>query len=421
MKKTILPVCAALLLTAGLVSCGGGNEGTNASQATTNKGGKKISLTVWVPTEQVSWAEERIEAFKAAYPTNSYNITVTACAEGDAKANILKDPTASADVFFFAGDHLGELVTGNYLYEFPSTFIDALKTEIESSVLSSAMVDGKLYGIPYTPNSYFMYYNGSKVTADEAKDLDSLLSKGKVIFDIDNGWYQTAFWYGTGVRFFGENGNDPTTANLNSAEGKLAAKAIRDYVMEDNFINGGDEEIKRDFKKDSDIVAVVGGSWLSADLTAALGNDLKATVLPTFTAGGTKYPLTATGDWKKCGISSYTTEPTEAVNLALWLTNSDSMLQKFNRFNETPILKSLSNNEDILANDISAALMKQTNTNCVLQPTISQMGNWWDAATAYANALLDARNNGTEFADSQCEEWAEKLQEDLLKTIIESN
>lgn len=412
MKKTILPVCAALLLTAGLVSCG------NETQATTTTGkGKKISLSVWVPTEQVSWAEGRIDEFKAANPDKNYNITVTACAEGDAKTNIKKDPNASADVFFYAGDHLGELEEGNFLYEFPSVFVDALKTEIEDSILSSAMVEGKLYGIPYTPNSYFMYYNGAKVTADDAKDLDSLLTKGKVLFDIDNGWYQTAFWYGTGVRFFGDEGTDPTKANLNSAEGKLAAKAIRDYIMNDNFVNGGDDEIESDFKKDSDIVAVIGGSWLSTKLISALGNDLKATILPTFTADGKKYPLMATGDWKKCGVSAYTTAPTDAMNLAIWLTNADSMLQKFNNFNETPVLKSLAENATVKENQISAALMEQTNTNCVRQPSITQMGNWWDAATAFANDIITARNGNTEFTDAQCEEWAEKLQQDLLKTI----
>ncbi len=411
MKKTILPVCAALLLTAGLVSCG------NETQATTSGKGKKISLSVWVPSAQVSWAEQRIDEFKSTYPEKNYDIIVTDCAEGDVKTNIKKDPNASADVFFYPGDQLGELVEGKFLYEFPSVFVDALKTEIEDSVLSSAMVEGKLYGIPYTPNSYFMYYNSAKVTADDAKDLDTLLTKGKVIFDIDNGWYQTAFWYGTGVRFFGEEGTDSKQANLNSDEGKLAAKAIRDYIMNNNFVNGGDEDIEADFTKESDVVAVIGGSWLSTPLITNLGNDLKATILPTFTAGGKKYSLMATGDWKKCGVSSYTNAPTDAMNLAVWLTNSDSMLQKFSNFNETPVLKSLAESDAIKENQISVALMEQTNTNCVRQPSISQMGNWWDAATAFANDVIKARDGNTEFTDAQCEEWAKKLQEDLLKTI----
>ncbi len=407
MKKTILPLCAALLLTAGLVSCGGDKDDTK----------KEVSLAVWVPTEQVDWAKGRIEAFKAANPNTTYNITVAPCAEGDVQATIKNDPSASADVFFFAGDHLGPLVDAKYLYEWPSQYVSALESEIERNVLSSAMVGDKLYGIPYTPNSYFLYYNGAKVNAEEAKSLDTLLTKGKVIFDIDNGWYQTAFWYGTGVRFFGDEGTDPTLANLNTEQGYAAARAIRDYVAEDNFFNGGDDEIKAQFKADTDFVAAVGGSWLSADLQTALGNDLKATTLPTFTEGGNTYNMMATGDWKKCGVSRHTDAPADAISLAIWLTNAESMLQKLDSFNETPVLKSLATKDEVVNNQIVTALMTQTNTNCVRQPSITQMSNWWSAAEAFAKALIEADTAGTPFTNEQCIEWADKLQSDLLATI----
>jgi len=412
MKKTILPVCAALLLTAGLVSCGnGGNDKPNA---------KTVALSVWVPQEQKEWAEERIAAFKANYPDTNYNISVSACPEGDVQTQIKNDPTSAADVFFFAGDHLGPLVEGDYLYEFPSTFKDALANEIDERILSSAIVDGALYGIPYTPNSYFLYYNGDKVTAEEAKDLDSILEKGQFVMDVPNGWYQTAFWYGTGVRFFGPDGTDPTEANLNSEEGKLAAKALRDYVVgQPNFVSGDEAKVKSEFTPDSDIVAVIGGSWISETLLATFGQSLKTAVLPTFTAGGQKYNMTATGDYKKCGVAKYTDAPVDALNLAVWLTDSTSMLQKLERFNEAPVLNSLATNELLTSNDVAMTLLAQTNNPdlVVRQPSISQMSNWWNAATEYGNALIEARTAETEFTDAQCEEWAETLQSNLLATI----
>ena len=426
MKKTILPVCAALLLTGGLVSCG-----SNGGATTQNS--KPVSLSVWVSTEQMEWAKGRIEDFKAQYPNKRYNITVSACAEGDVQKAIKTDPTAAADVFFFAGDHLGPLVEGNYLYEFPEAYAEALGEDINQNVLQSAMVDGKLYGIPYTPNSYFLFYNADKVTAEDCKDLDTLLEKGKVMFEYTNGWYQTAFWYGTGVRFFGENGTDPTQATLNTPEGVKAAKAIRNYALSsDNFYNAGAGEVSQ-FTADSDIVAMVNGAWCAADLTTQLGNSLRATTLPTFTVDGQKYPLTATGDWKKCGVAKYTYSPADALNLALFLTNADSMIEKLELFSEAPVLNSLANHEAVVSNEVANALMAQTNSNCVLQPTITQMSNWWDAATGYANELiaakaleydaaLDTDGDGVlgvteRFTDAQCEEWAATLQENLLAAI----
>lgn len=421
MKKTILPLCAALLVTAGLVSCGGSSD-NSSSNATTGGTNKTVRLSVWVPTEQVEWAKARCDAFAAANPNKTYKFSVTAVAEGDVYTKIKGDPTAAADVFFFAGDHLGPLLDGDYLYAFSDAIADSLKTQIGEAAFNSGVSDGRLYGISYTPNSYFMYYDNQKVTAEDAKSLDTLLQKGKVIFDIDNGWYQTAFWYGTGVRFFGPDGKDPEQANLDSTEGKIAARAIRDYVMNENFINGGDDEIKAQFTPDSkdNIVAVIGGSWLSEGLITSFSNRLTATTLPTFTEGGNEYYLTATGDWKKCGISKYVTKDNaiEAQKLAVWLTNKDSALSKLQQFNEASTLTELAESDTVKENMVVRTLMEQTNgEHIVLQPSISQMANWWDSATAYANAILAAKNSGKEFTNAECEKWAADLQTMLLQKI----
>ncbi len=62
--------------------------------------------------------------------------------------------------------------------------------------------------MPYTDfNTWFMYYNKSKITEDEAKDFDTILSscQGRVlpcrISGYINGFYD-------GLSLFGEKGND---------------------------------------------------------------------------------------------------------------------------------------------------------------------------------------------------------------------
>ena len=77
-----------------------------------------MTLSVWVPTEQVDWAKARIAKFAEANSNTTYKISVTAVAEGDVYTKIKNDPTASADVFFYSGDHLGPLMDGGYLYAF---------------------------------------------------------------------------------------------------------------------------------------------------------------------------------------------------------------------------------------------------------------------------------------------------------------
>lgn len=51
-----------------------------------------------------------------------------------------------------------------------------------------------------------MYYNKSKITEDEAKDFDTILSKAKVTFPLQNSWYINGFY--DGLSLFGEKGND---------------------------------------------------------------------------------------------------------------------------------------------------------------------------------------------------------------------
>ncbi len=77
------------------------------------------------------------------------------------------------------------------MFEWTPKAIGQLGTDAEKQVKeqngdlevnSVTGTDGKLYGVPYTDNTWFMYYNKSKITEDEAKDFDTILSKAKVTF-----------------------------------------------------------------------------------------------------------------------------------------------------------------------------------------------------------------------------------------------
>ena len=91
MKKTILPLCAALLVTAGLASCGTTEQTSSSSSKDDAK--KTVTLSVWVPTEQIDWAKERIEKFKKANENTDYRINVSAVSEGKVYEEIKKEPT----------------------------------------------------------------------------------------------------------------------------------------------------------------------------------------------------------------------------------------------------------------------------------------------------------------------------------------
>ena len=89
----------------------------------------------------------------------------------------------------FASDQLGTLIEQGGIGQLGTDAEKQVKEQNGDLEINSVTgTDGKLYGVPYTDNTWFMYYNKSKITADEAKDFDAMLAKAKVTFPMSNSW-----------------------------------------------------------------------------------------------------------------------------------------------------------------------------------------------------------------------------------------
>ena len=145
-NKKILFLAAAMLLGAGsLASCGNGNKGGN-------------SIKVWAAKDDQAFLGQVVEKFKAAYPDYANaNIELGITEEPDVPTQLKTDLAASADVFHFAGDQLGELVASNYLYGIPSALTSNIG--IEPAVLEAGKVGGNLVNL----TQIFQYGSGSQL------------------------------------------------------------------------------------------------------------------------------------------------------------------------------------------------------------------------------------------------------------------
>ena len=70
--------------------------------------------------------------------------------------------------------------------------------------MDSLTVNGELYGVPFTTNTWYMFYDKSVFSADDVKNLDHMLKKGKVSFPLVNSWYLPAFYLVNGCTLFGD-------------------------------------------------------------------------------------------------------------------------------------------------------------------------------------------------------------------------
>ena len=75
----------------------------------------------------------------------------------------------SADVYFFANDQLQTLIDAKAIAKLGGETADYVKSTNSQAIVDSVTVDGAVYGVPFTTNTWFMYYDKSKFTDSDVK------------------------------------------------------------------------------------------------------------------------------------------------------------------------------------------------------------------------------------------------------------
>ncbi len=405
MKKlmaTIMSFAVAGTLLAGCSSSGNGsvdtttstNGATDTSVSSDTASSTPIELTVWGSQEDQEMIKKMCEDFAAANTGKTYKFTYGVVSEADAKNEVLKDVSAAADVFGFASDQTAELVEAGALYRVTKNKEDIIANNTEASI-SAATVNGELYGYPSSSDTYFMYYDKSKFTEDEVQSLDTMLEKNidgvttNVAFDLDNGWYQCAFFFGAGCTLFGENGADPTQCTFNNDRGLLVGEYLIGLASNPKFGNNFDDGLVKAGFADGSLAAAISGTWNAAEIQASLGDNYAATKLPTFTmSNGEKVQMGGMANFKLVGVNSETKQPLEAMALAEWLTNYDNQLTRFKERSFAPTNTTLANDTAALSANIAVSALAQQAQYATVQTSIPQSGNYWKPAEAFGQDLI---------------------------------
>ena len=167
-----------------------------------------VTITVWGPQEDQSdekgkWLQTSCEAFAKLHPEWEITFKYGVCSEGDAKTNVATDPSAAADVYLFANDQIPDLVKAGALAELGGSVVETAKKNQGETAVNTVTYNGSVYGIPFTGNTWFMYYDKSVFSDEDIKSLDAMLEKGKVAFPLTTSWYFASFYVATGCTLFG--------------------------------------------------------------------------------------------------------------------------------------------------------------------------------------------------------------------------
>ena len=392
-KRLAAAVMAATMCGSLLVGCGG-----NDNKSADNNENITATIKVWGPAEDQAeengkWLQTMCEQFNSEHPEWNLTFEYGVCSETDAGKTVTQDPANSGDVYFFANDQLQTLIDANAIAKLGGETADYVKSTNSSAIVDSVSVDGSVYGVPFTANTWFMYYDKRVFSEDDVKSLDTMLTKGKVSFPFDNGWYLNAFYAANGCTIFGDGTDKAAGYDFSGDKGTAVTNYIVDLFANPNFVMDNNEgSLGLAGLKDGSINAYFNGNWNYDKVKEALGEEnVGVAALPTINIGGKDCQLKAFLGSKAIGVNPNCKNQEVAVKLAAFLGSEDAQLAHFKLRGQAPVNKDLATNEEVAADPVAAAMAKVSSDCSVAQPIIDMSG-YWDAATPFG----DAFQNGAE-------------------------
>ena len=354
----------------------------------------EVTLSVWVsPEDQAgagSWLSQARKLFEQAHPELSITWDLRDCYEGDAAVELTADPSNGPDVYFLTGDQLTALIQVGALEALDGKYLAQVQRDVSATYQSNFTgTDGKIYGFPMSPNTWFMYYNKSLLSEADVKSIEAMLAKGKVAFELENSWYLPSFFFAAGGTMFGESGIDASAGiQFGGDVGLTATNAILDLLDHPNFVvdRGGEGFFQMATGK---IVAFFSGSWNYSDLYNALGDSLGCAALPTVNINGTAAQLKAYANSKALGVNPHADNLDLAMEFAAFLASSEMQLLRYQLRGITPAVTALAEHPDVAANAVASAEIATMAYATVPQPSIPEMSNVWGIMSMYGTALAN--------------------------------
>ncbi len=357
---------------------------------------ESVRLMVWSPSEDQSedsgaWLQTCCENFAALHPEWDITFVYGVADEATAADSVAQDPEASADVFMYANDTITTLTDAQALAKFGGIYEEEIRATTSDTLLDSVTVDGYLYGVPYTTNTWFLYYDTSVFTEEDVQSLDAMLEKGVVSFPFTNSWYLPAFYIGNGCTLFGDGTQEELGVDFGGANAVEVTNYLIDLLANSNFVVDADGSGMAGLR-DGSISAIFSGSWDYGSVKEILGDNLGAAALPTFELNGETKQMYAYAGSKAIGVNAHSEYMVAAVELAVYLGSAECQLLHYQLRSVIPCNTDLLEQEDIQNEPVVIAQNNTFDYTSILQPFVSAMSNCW---TPVENMGKSIRNGTT--------------------------
>lgn len=410
-RKTLAMFLAGALALGLLAGCSskdsGGSPSSNPGSTTTdNQGGtgevSDITLKVWCPSNQIDTGimAQQQEAFQAEHP--EWNITwdTTAVGEDKCQDEVLKDVEAAADVFFFANDQLPVLVNAGAIAQLGGPTAEMVNSTMAQAVIDTAMSDGKLYAIPFTHNTFFMYYDKTLLSEDDIKSVEGIMAAQtpdnayNFYFESAGGWKLGAWYYGAGLSVFGPSGSDlGAGVDWNNATGLAVTNYLIDLIGNPKCAYDGEIAVS-ELIGDHRLGAWFDGAWNYGTYHDVLGDDLGLAVIPTFNPDGTDHQLLGFYGSKCIGVNAKSQNMAAAVAFAAFLGNEENQVLRYEKSAQIPTNMNAAESEAVKADALATVLVEESNNCSVMQPVNDVFSaRYWTYAGAIPTEIRSGEIN----------------------------
>lgn len=415
-----------------LAACGGGNDskapdnsGTPSNTDTPSTSGdskevQDVTLKIWTASEELDLMKKMGESFAAAHPEYNLTFDISEMGIDEANANLKTDADSAADIFQLASGGVPELTQKGLLLPIGYDLEGLRALYPEGAISAVTAEDGLIYAVPFTPNTFFMYYNKSMFTEDEVKSVETMMAKdlgnaadGTPIynfsFQVSGPWYLESFFYAAGCTLFGPDGKDASSMDWNNANGVAAAKYMMDLVNNPKYLENKDG-IAMNMLREGKLAVHCDGTWNAGPVQEALGENYAAAPLPTININGKDCQMRNFADYKTYAVKSSTAYPLAAQQFAEWICNEENQLNRYNDQGVPPCIASLA---DQLSDDVALTALLAQSQYAMAQPNIPQINEYWTPATALGEGIYNK-----EITEANLQEKLDQLVDAVTSTLV---
>lgn len=399
-KRILSLVLAAAMMAVVFVGCGKSEDKTSSTSgaAKTVEVEKNAKLKLWGPAASLSILKEQAKAFEKKYADKNVKIEVVAQEESDAGTQVLNDSEAAADVFAFPSDQITKLTQAKALLPVYDNYVDDISKNHTAAAVDTVKGDlnGKevLYAFPETDNGYYLVYDKSVISDEDAKSWEGVLAACKkngrqFIMDAGNGYYSCMFPFTGGLKLDGLEGDAQDTQKFNKYDEDEVAQTMSAFSelfhkYKDTFVSATVDKVSAGFSTAKRTCgAGIDGTWNAAVNKEALGKDFGVTVLPTINVNGTDKQTVAMIGYKYIGVKSVTKFPNASEELANYLVSAECQKTRLDKLGWTPTNKGV----EVEGNDAINTMLEEAKT-FVVQANIIQA--FWDPMANLGNKVYKA-------------------------------